>query len=448
MRVKLPFNKDAGEKERGAGNGRREGSRKQAAQPDWRSDALPRRSVALRAVVVAVVLALLALPPVFVSDAIGYVPLVAAVLAIALSYAYLRVVAGQIEYGGISSKGSCPRNTDATYLVRFKNSAVLPATRVDAVFRVSSSYGADDVLKRFSLSLGPRQSKDFEYAIRFAHVGQVEIGISQVVVHCPLGLFQRRLQAEPPAVIDVTPRIFPVDDSITRSLEFNESKESMTPFNKEGMDYMGVREYQLGDPMKTIHWKLSSRMDDVMYTRLFETSGNPGIDLLCDLHAVNGSSEALMFVYDAIMELALSLHRFGVTRSLRMDLLFYDRSGELMRFTEHHDIDHHELLRRMPLPGPKHDAAEIPLLVQRLTTDTSSSGNMIVLTSCITARLAAALGEAREQGKRVALFLVVPEVLDAEERQTAVEPLRTLHDEGVQCAAFSSADDLKEITFG
>lgn len=406
-----------------------------------------RRHPVLRAVVCVAVLALLCIPPVFTNSAIGYVPALTMLFLVALSYGYLRLLASRLQFGVLSSRKSCPRNTASKFLVRFKSRLPLTYTRVDAVFRVSTSFGTDDVLKRFSFSLAPFKSRDFEFGVRFAHVGTIEVGLSQVVLHDPLGLFTRALPVAPPSTVEVTPRIYPVDEDIVRLLELSESMESPIPISRDGMDYMGVREYQLGDPMKAIHWKLSSRTGD-LYTRLYETSGNPGVDVLCDLYCRPLPEQTLMFVYDALMELGLSLHHFGLVHSIRVDLLFYDEAGECCRFGDLTEIDHRELIRRMPLPSPQRDEDEMAQLVSELTLNTAACANMIVCVSTIGERLATALLEAQGHGRKVVVFLVVPEQMDEEERAASTAPLRRLADEGVSCAVFSGSSQTQEVTLG
>ncbi|MDO4501696.1 MAG: DUF58 domain-containing protein [Coriobacteriia bacterium] len=429
------------------GNLRSRLGRKGKAAGDWRSDAGFKRHRLLKALVCLVVFCLLLAPVFFVNHPIGYLPPLMMVFLLALSYGYLRLTARSITFGGISSKGTCPRNTQAKFLVRFRNDFVLPVTRVDATFRVSSSYGTDDVLKRFSLSLEPRASKDFEYGICFAHVGRIQLGVQEVTVHDPLGLFALRLPDPQPQVVEVTPRQIPVSDEVIRNLEMSESVLSMTPFQKDGMDYMGVREYAMGDPMKTIHWKISSRTG-TLHTKLYESSGNPGIDVLCDLHSSCQDQAALMSVYDSVMELGTSLHQFGRHHSLRTELLFFDALGELCRITDHDEIDFHDLLERMPLPSPERDENELPQLLRDVSGSTFADANMIVVTSCISDRMVVAIREAKERGKTVSLLLIVPSELDPEEQRALRAPLASLGTEGVRCALFDPSADVEEVCFG
>lgn len=420
---------------------------KKQAQLDERSNKPYRNHPVRKALACLAVILALCIPPVFVNSAIGYLPLLIVFFLMLLSYVYVRLLAKAVVFGGISKRKSCQRNTDIKFLIRFRNGWPLVCTRVDATFRVSTPFGTDDVLNHFSFSLGPTRSHDFEFGVRFAHVGAIEVGVSQVVLHDPLGLFVRSLPVQEPDSVEVLPRVYPVDEDLVHALELSESTESAAPINRDGLDYMGVREYQLGDPIKTIHWKLSSRMDE-LYTRLYETSGNPGIDILCGLHSDFDEQEMLMFTYDAIMELALSLHNFGLIHSIRVDLLFYDAAGEICRLGGKDAIDHRELLRRMPMPSPQCDEDEIAQLITEGTLNAAARSNLIICTPAINARLSAAIIEAQGRGKRVVVFLVVPEHVEEETRRRLEAPLRHLADEGVPCASFTGSDEMGEVRLG
>jgi uncharacterized protein (DUF58 family) len=54
-------------------------------------------------------------------------------------------------------------------------------------------------------------------------------------------------------------------------------------------DYVGLRGYQPGDPIRQIHWKLAARSDDLTVK---EFGGTLSADLILDVESVSGSMEA------------------------------------------------------------------------------------------------------------------------------------------------------------
>ena len=73
-----------------------------------------------------------------------------------------------------------------------------------------------------------------------------------------------------------------------------------------GTDYVGVREYELGDSTKQIHWKLSAHSINYM-TKLSESSKQSDFAVVLDTAANEADREELMTIYDTLVETVFSV---------------------------------------------------------------------------------------------------------------------------------------------
>lgn len=385
--------------------------------------------------------------PVFVNSALGYVPVLAYVLLLALSFAYPRLLARKLKFDLLVERSSCVRDTDVKLVVRFANPLPIACPRVDADFHVTDIFGADDVSTRFSFSLGPGKSRDFDFSVRFAHIGTVGVGLSLIVAYDPFGLFGCALPASDDVEVEVLPHIFEVDSSLSRTLRLRESTLAVTPFNRDGMDYMGVREYVYGDPLKAVHWKLYSHAG-VLYTRLYEDVGEPVIDVLCATSFAKCDSQALMSLYDAQLEVVLSLLQFGEARHLHMKASFREEGGGILTMEAPEALAASTgLVKRFPLPSAEGGPDELPQLVRDRALDSRAGGNLVVCTTQMSTALVHALAAAAARQVRILLFFVVRQGLGNAERRELVRPLRRFEGTSVSCYMLAEASELEAISY-
>ena len=230
---------------------RREKKRNAKKQPPTgqvaRRSAQRRRRVAT--IVVCILLGvLLAVPALFVNDAIGYAPIIAYLVVLLLSFAYVRILRRSLSFEELGVGTECTRGETVNLKLLLKNASILPAIRVQALFYMSDIFGGEGATDIHNITLGPRRERTFEFGIRFDHIGSYEVGIREVRVYDVFGIFSAVYDNDHLTEVNVQPRVFDIDDlPITKDAAV-EAKKSFTSVINDGMDYSGVREYRWGDP--------------------------------------------------------------------------------------------------------------------------------------------------------------------------------------------------------
>ena len=429
---------------------RREKKRNAKKQPPTgqvaRRSAQRRRRVAT--IVVCILLGvLLAVPALFVNDAIGYAPIIAYLVVLLLSFAYVRILRRSLSFEELGVGTECTRGETVNLKLLLKNASILPAIRVQALFYMSDIFGGEGATDIHNITLGPRRERTFEFGIRFDHIGSYEVGIREVRVYDVFGIFSAVYDNDHLTEVNVQPRVFDIDDlPITKDAAV-EAKKSFTSVINDGMDYSGVREYRWGDPIKTIHWKLSSRLSAGEYlTRLYETNANPGMTVISDFDAPEYTVDELMGIYDAVVECSFSIERFAAANGFDAEFVFEDKAKRRRRFMAPFAGRHQEVLDRMPQifsPGTGKDALAI---IREEQNSQFGQSNLIVITSVLSQELMESLAAARV-GKRVpVLFAIVPATIDDEKRKQIMARLRRLNASGVSYSVLSDAAELAEVS--
>lgn len=194
------------------------------------------------------------------------------------------------------------RGGQARWRVTVAGGAYLPfarcTLRIETVNRLTGAGS-----RRKAMLSGSSREVLVEEPADTAHCGALECRVTQVrAVDC-LGLFALRRPAPPPAEWFVLP--IPAAGAAL-VLPQGAAQEGTTlkprPGGGPGEDY-DLRPYRPGDPMRSIHWKLSSKKDDLVVRETLEPH-RPTLVLTFDHF---GTHDALDATLDRLMGLSRAL---------------------------------------------------------------------------------------------------------------------------------------------
>ena len=340
-----------------------------------------RRRPAFTVLCCLAILVLLAVIPVFVNDAIGYIPIVAAIVLMALCLAYVAVLKRSLAFDDNPKSIACTRGDTLKFPLKVKNRSLLPAPRIEVVFYVSDIFSEGGRVERQRLTLPPRTENAYNLDVRFDHVGTVEVGILQVAAYDPVGLFSTAKQNFELYPVSITPKRVEIGEIELSDKSLKESSKNIKTFINDGMDYSNVRDYRWGDPMKSIHWKLSSKAPKgSYYTRLYETPTAPGLAIFLDFECDFSDNEALMDAYDAVIESAVSIEAYAVEKGYTTELLFVDSQGQFVRLKGPLEGRYHDLMAGIPRIARGNGSEVVRLLTQE-TQSAQCQNNLVICSS-------------------------------------------------------------------
>lgn len=408
----------------------------------------PTRGRTIRtAIVCIVILAVLGVIPVFVNTFIGYAPIVCAVVLLVLNFVYLMIVKRSLSFAEVGPDDGCTRGDVLNFALTVKNRSFLPVLRLEVLFFVSDMFGSEGGTSVRKLTLPPRSEKTFDLGVRFDHIGHYEIGIRQVWMFDPLGVFYSMRQNDQMHEVDIEPRVYDIGPLELSDDAMRESTKNVKTYMSDGMDYSSVREYRWGDPIKSIHWKLSSKLTNTYLTRLYEMPTTPGVAVFCDFESPETDALALMNVNDAVIETAFSAIRYATANGYDAELLFLDDMGKARRFTGSLNAYRSKALSVMPLMQTGSGAAMRELL-RKESSSIYCQHNVVVCTSNADEAMANSLLSTRASHHNPLLFAVDVSHTDdsaargddvSQSRKTA----RRLASAGIWCRRLASAAELE-----
>ncbi|MGH2592857.1 MAG: DUF58 domain-containing protein [Anaerolineae bacterium] len=176
---------------------------------------------------------------------------------------------------------------------------------------------------RLLTSIRPGATVDIEYTLR-AKRGTYRFQGVRVMASDHLGLFWRQAMLTAPARLLVTPEILklrrvPIRPRRTRVYSGFIPARQGGP----GVEFFGVREYQTGDPLRWINWRISARYPEAYFTTEFEQERVADVALILDARLRNDiqSKDGSLFEYAA--QAAANLAEAFLNDGNRVGLLVY-----------------------------------------------------------------------------------------------------------------------------
>lgn len=386
---------------------------------------------------------LLALPIPFVNTAIGYMPLMAYLFTCVLSAAYVRFLKSRLVFEQNRIGEGCLRGEKLAFKLGVQNPTLLPAVSIDVSFFISDLFGGERERAHQCISLPPRSSKTFDFAVCFDHVGEYQVGIDSIELGDPFGLFKSARETGSLQDVFVQPRVYDIADIELSTEAAQESKRTVVTVINDGMDYCGVREYRWGDPIKSVHWKLSASTPTGEYfTRLYETTCNPGIEVLIDFDSLQYPPAALMDAYDALVESALSVESWGSRQGFETNLLFADAAGQTYACKGPLADQRSQLMRLMPRISVG-DGRRMLDILRTQASSVYAQNNVFVCSACITDELIGALMSVQSQRKTPILIAVVPHEASDDQRSALSRRLARLSAARIAYRTIETADELE-----
>lgn len=176
-------------------------------------------------------------------------------------------------------------------------------------------------------------------AYRFKHV--------HVTAGDGFGLFERRTAIPAFASLLVQPttqRLRPITLRPPRTRGFAGPIPSRQ--GGSGVDFFAVREYQLGDRLRTVNWRASARYDDRVFSNVFEQERIADIGLILDAREQNDVRTADGALFEHAVQATASLAEAFLDAGNRVGLLVYGSGIEAV-FPGYGHAQRNRLLRAL-----------------------------------------------------------------------------------------------------
>jgi len=176
---------------------------------------------------------------------------------------------------------------------------------------------------RMLTTLRPGETISFAYTVMGKRGGTDFQGM-QVTVSDHLGLFRRWATLPVMTHLFVFPQVSRLRRVAIRPLQTH-SFAGPVPARQggAGVEFFGVREYQLGDPLRWINWRVSARHPRELFTNEFEQERIADVGLILDARRRNDVHAGDDSLFEHAVRAAASLAQVFLSDGNRVGLLVY-----------------------------------------------------------------------------------------------------------------------------
>lgn len=164
------------------------------------------------------------------------------------------------------------------------------------------------------LMLWPGQSKKLSYEIDCRRRGYLQVGPTVLETGDLMGLFRRFRVGTQPQYITVMPEIVPLTEYEIGSRRPIGEIRIRSGMMDDPTRLRGIRQWQIGDPMRSVHWAATARTG-TLHTKVYEPSSIVGATLILDFHISTNPDHnepvRTDFAVIAAASIAASLHQSG-----------------------------------------------------------------------------------------------------------------------------------------
>lgn len=203
-----------------------------------------------------------------------------------LSFFYALIGRANVGAFVLSDETTAEKLTPIGYEFRVSNYSILPLPFTEAEIFLPTKNGVSCESRLIKMSILPRGEYHFKSSVTFKYRGSYRVGVGCIYVSDMLRIFRLRRYVNIYSKIYVMPRrmLFSRDDDQSPS---DTPTDSRLTDGNESSETNLIREYRGGDPLKHIHWKLSSKMQDLQVNDYKPNSGK-NVYVFCDFATLFG----------------------------------------------------------------------------------------------------------------------------------------------------------------
>lgn len=207
----------------------------------------------------------------------------------------------------LKTEGIILKNELGRLMIEVKNNSILPISKVTIYLEFENKLTNELGTKKVSLSINSRESVSLPQDVSSQYCGQIQVSVKQVRYYDFLGILTRELEVSSVSQLFVLPETYPINIMISDSnLDFVESSSyEINNRGTDGLEMFGIKKYSHEDNLNHIHWKLTSKFDELIVKELTETVNDTFL-ILIDLTIENEKSKNHPAVIDAMMDTFIS----------------------------------------------------------------------------------------------------------------------------------------------
>lgn len=154
--------------------------------------------------------------------------------------------------------------------VVIENRGRLPVLNCRVQLQVKNLITENTDVESAAVDLGPKKKKEIRFIVKDTLCGGIRVRLTQAKVADVMGLMQKEIPVSGEEYVYNMPALNRLDLSKDEVSKYDMESYKYSPVKKgnDSSETFGINVYQPGDSVKSIHWKLSGKMDDIIIREL------------------------------------------------------------------------------------------------------------------------------------------------------------------------------------
>ncbi len=182
----------------------------------------------------------------------------------------------------ISETVTTQKNTPYTYEFRIDNRSILALPFIEALVCLPQSNSVRCTERVVRLSMAPLSAYHMKNTVSFRFRGTYDIGVRCFYIYDFFRIFRARVDVESVSTVYVLPRRLSLDETLAQAVSDSTVRTVRSPLVVDKLEVSDIRDYQNGDSLKSIHWKLSSKAENFV-VKDYNTGTSNQTVVFCDL---------------------------------------------------------------------------------------------------------------------------------------------------------------------
>ena len=222
--------------------------------------------------------------------------------------------------------------------IHLKNLSFVALPTMRATIKYYGAFSSEPEKTEISFPLHALTNQTSSFDIKSDHVGVVKVSVTNIYMYDYFRLFRFKYKIRKSYEITFLPEIIPVSMDLrpntllgVDSDVFSKSKKGDDP-----SEVFAIRDYVGGDKLNRIHWKLSSKADNLM-VKDYSLPIHNSISIIPELATAN--SDNPLDDIDAVIETAFNISNFLCEAEIIHHICWLDPKGERFFDEEIKDTD-------------------------------------------------------------------------------------------------------------
>ena len=154
--------------------------------------------------------------------------------------------------------------------VKLKNQGQMPILNISVKVHIKNIITGQKDSENWIVNIGPKGKKEIKFQIKDSLCGGILVELKEVEVKDTFGKMSEKIEEDLYDYVYVLPQVRELDITKEEQSHYDMESYKFSP-NKKGNDSsetFGINTYQPGNNIKSIHWKLSGKMDDIVIREL------------------------------------------------------------------------------------------------------------------------------------------------------------------------------------